>query len=309
LAQTYQKLTGRTDAFEPFLSLLNDFFPRGTADATSDQLRVANPFPLLYGAGRSLSLNGIDQPTGNPVALNSGKVTVSPFFNCPKNLYKFTILGQPMQIVVTANTHGFGQASFSWTLNGVPLLLKAGDASASITLIGPDIAGGEKVENADLSYTWQTVTSNRLSEQLILTLNDPFARYDVTIECIATEMFAAASSESSMWIDGIDDRSTQWEPKFYEDQQRCAGAIQQIISQYVHVHIPFFQALVAPDPPIDYKQAVQLLQNAGRALAMLDEMPHRERRLMERLVEARLGVRASALRELAARVESREGEP
>lgn len=42
LQQTYERLTGKTNAFGPFLSLLDGYFPPGTAvNLTSD-----NPFPL-----------------------------------------------------------------------------------------------------------------------------------------------------------------------------------------------------------------------------------------------------------------------
>ena len=55
LAATYQTLTGQTDAFTQFLTLLNNFFPQGTSNPKSGKLEVPNPFPLLYSSGLSVS--------------------------------------------------------------------------------------------------------------------------------------------------------------------------------------------------------------------------------------------------------------
>ena len=305
LAATYQTLTGQSDAFTQFLTLLNDFFPQGTSDPKSGKLEVANPFPLLYSAGRSVSFAEQSYPLGDPVTLTTGEAYVSPLFGlCPKRWYQYTIVGQPQQIVVNATTHGFGQAAFAWTLNGVPL---GGEVSVLVTLTGQDILGSQ-VENQDLVYSTTTTSVSRLSDQLVLTFNQPFGQFALTIGCVATEMFATADSESATVIEYADDRLTQWDQQFYNDREACLAPILQAINRHVKVHIPFWIAMTLPDPPPDYSQAVQILKNAGQALAILDTLPERERRLVDQLVEARLGVRASALRALGEQGQAQQTE-
>ncbi len=305
LQNTYQTLTGNSDGFTPFLTLLNNFFPQGTSDPKSGLLEVANPFPLLYSAGRSVSFAEQSYPLGPPLLLNTGEAYVSPLFGlCPKKWYQYTIVGQPQQIVVNATTHGFGQASFAWTLNGVPL---GGEVSVLVTVTGQDIEGSQ-VENQDLVYSWTATPVNRLSEQLVLTFSQPFGQFALTIGCIATELFATADSESATLIEYADDRLTQWDQQFYNDREACLAPILQAINRHVQVHIPFWIAMTLPDPPPDYSQAVQILKNAGQALAILDTLPERERRLVDELVEARLGIRASTLRELGGQTRSGQTE-
>jgi hypothetical protein len=113
-------------------------------------------------------------------------------------------------------------------------------------------------------------------------------------------MYAAAPNESASWSTTINDRDLEWDSNFYKDQEVCSGAVRKIIDRYVNVHVPFFVALTLPDPPPEYGRAAQILKGAGEAMKAIQHVPARERRVLEKLVESRLGVSAEALRGLAA---------
>jgi hypothetical protein len=176
LAERYQELGGLGDGFSSFVALLNDFFPPNQpGDPSSGSLKVVNPFPLFYGGpGHDLVLTGDYQPLGSPVTLSKGEEYVSPFFNCPKKIYKWTTYGQPIQIIVKATAYGFGQAKFLWTLDGTPMVVGGGSPNVTVTYTGPDIPEGTQTVNQAINWSAQFApVGDRLNESIVINIDDP----------------------------------------------------------------------------------------------------------------------------------------
>ena len=307
LAGTYNKLTGRNDAFVPFSSLLGRFYPHGERDA---YLQVVDPFPLIEGPGRRVDIDGTEKDLGNPVFMSRGEAVTRPFFNCPAKLYKFDIYGQPYQLFLTAKTQGFASAGFNWYLNGLVMTGASGSVTVPIRLTekNPNVAGGTTTLDNTIDVSWQITPSDNRTSNITLTADRPFGKYDLNIEVHATETFnLAAAGAVGTDIRFIDNSNVQWETQYYIDQKACSKAFNDIAHRYVRVHPYLSLVLTLPDPPEQYDAAVRTLRNLARELEALQHAPAEVQHGIDKLLRAKLGVSAGALRNLGTHQAHEEG--
>jgi hypothetical protein len=299
LAGTYNKLTGRNDAFDPFSRLLGRFYPHGERDA---YLQVVDPFPLIEGPGRRVDIDGTENDFGGRVFMRHGDAVTRPFFSCPEKDYQFDIYGQPFQLALTAKTHGFASAGFTWFLNGLVMTGSSGNVTVPIRLTekDPNVAGGVTTRDAHIVVNWQIVSKDMRTSNIVLTVWDPFGKYELDIEAHATETFnlAAASAVGSA-IRFIDSSKVQWVPQYYADQAACSKAFLDVAQRYVRGHRYLNLVLTLPDPPEQYDAALRTLRNLGRELESLQHAPAEVQHGIDQFLRARLGVSSGALRNLA----------
>jgi hypothetical protein len=299
LAGTYNKLTGRNDAFDPFSGLLGRFYPFGQRDA---YFQVVDPFPLIEGPGRRVDIDGTENNFGGQVLMHHGHAATRPFFNCPVKDYQFDVYGQPYQATLTAKTHGFASAGFTWYLNGMVMTGSSGTVRVSIRLTekDPNAPGGTTTRDTQIDVTWQVISGDMRTSTIVLTVQDPYGKYELNVEAHATETFnLAAASAVGSDILFIDSSSVQWSAEYYADQAACSKAFFDIAHRYVHVHRYLNLVLTLPDPPEQYDAALRLLRNLAREVEALQHAPAEVQRGIDSLLRNRLGVTASALRNLA----------
>jgi hypothetical protein len=297
LAETYNKLTGRGDAFNPFRSLLDSFYPPGQQGA---YLQVVNPFPLLTGVGRRVDVSSVSQDWGGEFLIRAGDAETRAFFNCPDKDYHFNILGQPYQLTVTAKTHGFASASFNWYLNGLALTGSSGTTKlvVEVTEKNPNLAGGQDVLNMDLSVSWQLLPGDMRTSIMQLNVGVPFGQYQLKLDVTATETFATSPDASGTDLEFIDNSRVQWEEQYYTDQKACEAPFKDIATRYVHYHPYLNLLLTLPDPPEEYGVAVRTVRALARELEALQHAPAEVRGGMDKLLRERLGISSTALRGL-----------
>ena len=298
LAATYNKLTGRNDAFDPFSRLLGRFYPHGERDA---YLEVVDPFPLIEGPGRRVDIDGTENDVGGGVFMRHGHAVTRPFFNCPEKDYKFDIYGQPYQLSLTAKTHGFASAGFNWYLNGLVMTGTSGSVTVPIRVTekDPNVAGGVTTRDTQIVVSWQIVAKDMRTCTTVLTVWDPFGKYELDVEAHATETFnlAAAGAVGSA-IQFIDSSTVQWSAEYYRDKAACSKAFLDVAHRYVRGHRYLNLVLTLPDPPEQYDGALRTLRNLARELESLQNAPAEVQHGIDKILRARLGVSSGALRNL-----------
>lgn len=307
LAETYNKLTGRNDAFGPFRSLLDQFYPPGQ---TVPYLDLVDPFPLLTGPGRRVYIAGTNTDFGSPVLLRDGDAVTRPFFNCPAKDYKFGIWGQPYQLTLTAKTHGFADASFNWYLNGMVLTGNSGNITVPIHLAeqDPNAASGSTSRDTTIPVAWQITSQDMRNCTMVFTVEGPFGQYDLTAQADATEVNATLPTATGTDIEIINDSTVKWEDQYYKDKAACEAPFIDIANRYVRHHTYLNLLLVAPDPPEEYGAAVRLLKDIARELESLQDAPPELQKGIDKLVRTQLGVSSAALRGLLTHNEQLQGQ-
>jgi hypothetical protein len=309
LAQTYNKLAGAGDAFNPFRSLLDQFYPPGQAGG--QYLQVVNPFPLLTAVGRRVDITATNNDVGNPVLVAIGDAVMKPFFNCPEKDYKFGIWGQPYQLSIAAKTHGFGSASFNWYLNGLVMTGNAGTITVPISLTeqNPNAVGGGSSRDTTIQINWQITAQGNTNSTMLLSCQGPFGIYDLNVRVDATEVFATgAPGATNTDFEIISDAQVKWEAQYYKDRAACEKPFIDVASRYVRYHPYLNLLLVAPDPPEQYQRAVQFLKNIARELESLKDTPAEVHKGIDKVLRSQLGVSSAALHALLTHKEQLEGE-
>ena len=299
LAGTYNKLTGRNDAFGPFSSLLGRLYPHGERDA---YLQVVDPFPLIEGLGRRVDIDGTQNDLGGRVFISHGHAVTRPFFSCPEKDYKFDIYGQPYQLALSAKTRGFASAGFTWYLNGLVMTGTSGSVTVPIRLTekNPNVPGGVTTRDTQIVVGWQIVSKDMRTSNIVLTAQEPFGKYELNIEAHATETFnLVPPSAVGSDIRFINSSAVQWEAQYYIDEADCSRAFFDIAHRYVRGHQYLNLVLTLPDPPEQYDAALRTLRNLARELESLQHAPAEVQRGIDQFLRARLGVSAGALRNLA----------
>ena len=283
----------------PFSSLLGRFYPHGERDA---YLQVVDPFPLIEGAGRRVDIDGTVNDLGSHVFISHGHAVTRPFFSCPEKDYQFDIYGQPYQLALSAKTHGFASAGFAWYLNGLVMTGTSGSVTVPIRLTekNPNAVGGVTTRDTHIVVGWQIVSKDMRTSNIVLTVQEPFGKYELNIEAHATETFnLVPPSAVGSDIRFINSSAVQWEPQYYADEAACSRAFFDTAHRYVRGHQYLNLVLTLPDPPEQYDAALRTLRNLARELESLQHAPAEVQRGIDQFLRARLGVSAGALRNLA----------
>jgi hypothetical protein len=278
--------------------LLGRFYPHGERDA---YLQVVDPFPLIEGPGRRVDIDGTESDFGARVFMRHGHHVTRAFFNCPEKNYQFDIYGQPYQLALSAKTHGFASAGFNWFLNGLIMTGTSGSVTVPIRLTekDPTVAAGVTTRDTHIVVSWQIVSKDMRTSNIVLTALDPFGKYELDIEAHATETFnlAAAGAVGSA-IQFIDSSAVEWETQYYTDKAACSKPFIDVAHRYVRAHRYLSLVLTLPDPPEQYDAALRLLRNLGRELESLQHAPAEVQHGIDRILRDRLGVSSGELRNL-----------
>src|SRR3954447_19014574 len=297
LAATYTALTGRTDAFTAFTTLLAEYFPIGKTPA----LKTDDPFPLRASSARQVSIVVTKVPAGFPLPIGGrGTVHVRPFVTCPADDYHYTVWVRPQRIRCEADVVGFGQPDYAWWVNGMKWARGGGTSHMTVQAAAdradPQAPGhpATTVESVKVACTQKANTSTwaALSGELDIEVLGSPGHVHLTVEAIVTEKYAGGSA-SAFATPTADTRSVVYEQRFYDDKRRCVRAFREAIPDLErHPWTAIDLAKTLPDPPPEVIRVARMLDAVRAEIAALaGEDPRVARRLAAGLASG-LGVSA-----------------
>lgn len=251
LLDRYHNLTAQgDDGLARMVALIDSHY------LTSAQIKLLNnnPFPLLDGADRIVTL-GFERPkaTSHPLPL-TGMAHVSPFFLCPAKNYRYWEVTRTAPWKITATATGFGQPNFQWKVNGTPLSLSAGQlqVSASFTIPNPNNPTHPTPSNGPFDFSYETAnnfTREALTNNLLLTNLSFGGSYDLELSVEVSESVGAADPAIAKQSITFETRAIVYEAQYYIDQAACEKTFTGMLS-----HVPKLQAQIdiirtLPDPP------------------------------------------------------------
>ncbi len=294
LEATFANLTGQAGGFAAMSALVNAYFPVASTPLFST---FDDPFPLQDVSRRWVTLQTTSHD-GSPSVVASGHETVSPLGNailCPERDYSFEVDSVPVTVAVQAETQGFGQAVFAWSVNGVAVN------------VGGLITVQAQVQAVDPQNP-TTSTSTTQSVQLDVTVSNTIdastlratpvgvsGLIDLTFSVAVHERFVqpADVTSTSAWSD-VRTQRVVWEADYYRDAKTCKDRLRRTLQHFG----PFFIWRTLPDPPPDYLRVVRELQVVSKGLqASVAERPATGREA-GRLSEAILGLSPAVLAEV-----------
>jgi hypothetical protein len=298
LAETYTKLTGRADAFVPFDTLISAFFPFSERTAVLD---VVNPFPLNEIYGRWVVVDADEQNDGPAATILHNHKKVQPFFTCPEKDYQYDVNGQALQLQVTAKTIGFGAAGFSWRINGMAITGYDETIVVPIHLTEKDplFPTGQSQRDTTMSIHFNITAKTNTTCVATISLGVPYGKYSLDITVEAVETYANFPAETGDNFEAIDNSRVVWEQAYYDDKAACEKGFMDIVRRYVRANPVILRVFNQPDPPPEWKQAINVLQQLGAAFRQLEQEPEKTRHAAEQLLSDRLGLSVESLRGMA----------
>jgi hypothetical protein len=274
LADTYQNLTGKNAGFVDFKNLLDQYLPY-TATQKFTALTTDNPFPILQGKDRGVSLNfKEDRISAFNLTRRSPSVDVSPGFPCPPATYHYFERNLVSKLKCSATTTGFAQPKFTWFVNG--LQASSGGSIDPIAFVSVDVAAHPEAPvngTAQPRILWDIPSlSSGLGSELDLTnaneSHPGHVHLGITVE--VTETFGSTDSISQTSTGTLDTREIHYEQKFYDDRISCIGRLRHLLEKYLQVnHIPLIFTL--PDPQPELRNGIRVLLNVIRELHVIRE--------------------------------------
>lgn len=301
LAQTYQNLTGKSDATAAFSQLINKYFRPGS----TPQLATENPFPLLEGLRREVKLSLDPEPEGKPFHVDEGVALTSPFFTCPKDLYKWFVDSAPKKVTCVATVRGFGLPIYRWRVNGVdlnpPAQLDQPNVQGSITVqatVATDHAAQPSTSALQDVLINYGVGEDDFSSNLVFDLPGVVGHVDLSIEASASERFASSDVSWTAQTITVDNESLHWEARYYTDRERCMKPFLDVAARYIRSD-PFFSLVKSlPDPPQEYTRVIRELTQASAQIATLAQHAPDQARELRHAMSSALGIAPAVLDEL-----------
>jgi len=297
LKDTYQNLTGKTDAWTAFTSLLDAYLP---ADKISN-LPTDNPFPFLPANERRVVLTFNQVQNGAKSVASSGIVLISPYLGCPAEEYSYKIENTPQLDHCVATVYGFAQPQFTWTVNGKPVDVPVGSGRVidTITNVLVDNPGNPdhptpswqsvQILSRPISSTW---TWQSMQGGLDLYPYSTPGHVLVNVGVSVSEQYAAnTGTTSTSKFATIDQQALIYELRYYIDRDRCMRSfwdrVRQISSQYAKSkHLFIWQTL--PDPGPELVAALRVVEEFRAALAEIEQENPREARQLRSMVATML---------------------
>ena len=255
LSDRYRQLTGATDDPATKVDTLLDSHFGGIRI----QLVGNNPFPLLDGNNRTVSLTFGLPTTTLQVLPQRGVANIRPYFSCPVAAYPYIELGITATQTITATSVGFGFPSYVWSINGTPLALFGAEATNSITvpvdIPDPQNPGSPQHQSKVLTFDYKiTNIFDATGRRSLLTFTNRTVdgdyyldiRVDVVEEAISNDVPVSAEQSTI-----IPTRTVVYEGSYDSDRQRCARVFTEVNSRYVNCLQDILAGLhkVLPDPP------------------------------------------------------------
>jgi hypothetical protein len=301
LAQTYQHLTGKNDAAAAFSQLINKYFPQGN----TPQLSTENPFPLLEGLRRDVKLSVDPAPEGNPFQVDHGVAFTSPFFTCPKDLYRWYVDSTPKKVTCVSTARGFGLPIYRWRVNGVdlnpPAQLGQSNVQGSITVqatVTTDHAAQPSTSALQDIIINYGVGEDNFTSNLVFDLPGVVGHVDLSIEASASERFASSDVSWTAESKTIDNEMLYWEARYYADRDRCMRPFIDVATRYIRSD-PFFSLVkTLPDPPQEYMRVIRDLKQAAAEIATLAQHAPEQAEELRHAMSSALGIAPAVLHEL-----------
>ncbi len=297
LADTYQNLTGKTDGWTAFTSLLDTYLP---ADKITS-LPTDNPFPFLPANERRVVLTFNQELKGAKSLASSGIVLISPYLGCPAEEYSYKIENTPRLDHCVATVSGFAQPQYTWTVNGKPIDVPVGSGRVidTITNVLVDNPGNPdhptpswqsvQILCRPISSTW---TWQSMQGGLDLYPYSTPGHVMVNVGVSVSEQYAAnTGATSTSKFATIDQQTLTYEARYYIDRDRCMRSfwdkVRQISNQYAKSrHLFIWQTL--PDPGPELVAALRVVEELRLALAEIEQDHPREARQLRSMVATML---------------------
>ena len=160
--------------------------------------------------------------------MNEGLALTSPFFTCPKDLYKWFVDSAPKKATCVATVRGFGLPIYRWRINGVdlspPAQLGQPNVQGSITVqatVTTDHAAQPSTSVLQDILVNYGVGEDDFSSNLVFDLPGVVGHVDLSVEASASERFASSDVSWATQSITIDNETLYWEPRYYVDRERC----------------------------------------------------------------------------------------
>ncbi|WP_426611286.1 hypothetical protein [Bradyrhizobium sp. McL0616] len=301
LAQTYQNLTGKNDAAAAFSQLINKYFRPGS----TPQLATENPFPLLEGLRRDVKLSVDSEPEGKPFRVDQGLVLTSPFFTCPKDVYRWYLDSAPKKVTCIAATRGFGLPIYRWRVNGVdlnpPAQLEQPNVQGSITVqaaVTTDHAAQPATSALQDVIVNYGVGEDDFTSNLVFDLPGVVGHVDLSIEASASERFASSDVSWSAESLTVDNEILHWEARYYADRGRCMKPFLDVAARYIRSDAFFSLVKTLPDPPQEYTRVIRELKQAAAGIATLAQHAPDQAQELRHAMSSALGITPAVLHDL-----------
>jgi len=251
LGQTFARLTGKPEAaaYTEFNALLQ----KHLGNATNNNLRRDNIFPLYDPAFRHVSLNDSEPVTWDPsVDAAETFFNLKPGIMCPVASYGFWKHPQQQGLAVYAHATGTANASFRWTVGGQNTSVQP--AMTNLTLAVPT-----EVRNPDGTVSTISATSN-IQYQIVNTWNGSVLYLQSTsktgncqfdVQAFAREAAASDAEVSATETPGLDGVWWQADADTKKAYQKCNPFYAVVDKSIWGLSKTLGDLKNRPDPPSD----------------------------------------------------------
>ena len=270
LDDTYKAVTGKTGGYKAFTDLLAKFYPI----ADTPYLPFDDPFPLVDGSQRSVTVTMTEKPYAPSPSSTSGSATFNACGNGPTSKYKWTLKDEYQYLYCVAHVEGFAQPVYSWKINGQPVL---GAASVVVKAI---VLRDNPSDPAHPSSSTQTVTLefstgpgsgtyNGLTDEMIIANQDFPGHVLLTIEADVTESYGSSDVTSGLGVGTLDTQKLSYDKKYYKDLALCRNYWQREFGPLT-VLAPWVTLLLTlPDPAPEVMNGAAVLVAVGNEIAAI----------------------------------------
>lgn len=297
LAETYKKLTGRSDAFQAFHDLLYSYFPV----ADTPILPTSDPFPLLDPPKREVFIDYSitpSDPGGQIIRL--GTAEVSPYFLCKKKPYDFWVETAPKSLTCVATSRGFGQPQYVWQINGVSV-----SASGTIKPTTAVFSNDPRLPDGGTTVVQPiaidcVVTNDVRTSTLAMTFPMRGGVPQLTIEVSASDKHVSPTLPSSAitWASVANEMLT-FVSRYYEDREACRKAFEKYIR--LNVQTPWINLLLTLPDPAPYEHVLTGVAQANLAFGLLQKKSPRVAEKLRAAFAETLGINEELLARIGTR--------
>jgi hypothetical protein len=272
LEGTYQALTGSSGGYNAFKALLDKYLPYNDTQKMTN-LVTDDPFPILEGADRRVSLNFTEELISSfSTTRKAPSVKVRPFFTCPVGTYHYRSWNLTNKLRCIASVEGFAQPKFVWRVNGLQAS-DGGSITPTVRITVDDAAHPDAPLSTSgvVRILWNTKSNTSTFNGLTgeLDLSNPSDSHQghehLSVAVEVSETFGTTDSVSQTGTGTLDTQQIRYEAKFYTDRQKCIDALHHALDRFVLVkEIPLVFTL--PDPSPELRNGIRVLKQLIREL-------------------------------------------
>ena len=290
-----QLLQADAHGYTALVTLINQFFPVGNTPA----MTTDNPFPLLNGNDRKVSLSYVIANNYPQKRSKSGTINISAGGNCPPKEYSYQIIDQIQVLLFKVTTYGFGQPRFAWSVCGQDISRAAINyqinVHTTVRADQPNEPGAPTSQSQSVDLTWSDAspTSGTLSIQ-----NPYFPGHIlIPVQVSVTEAYAANGASQASRVATLDAEFIQYEDQFYKDRTTCLAALKAKLGignpRWINI------LLTLPDPEPDQTLDIFMFDKVLQELQVIAEKQPAVAQSVAKALSARLGLSANRIMALA----------